>query len=112
MVEPPAVAVIFTSTRTLEDEQGYVAMSKRMENMAAEHDGFISVCSVRDTDSLRGITVSYWRDDEAARSWKRVQEHLLAQNLGRTVWYADYTVVVASVTRAYTNVGFGHEEAS
>lgn len=87
-------------------------MSKRMEDMAAEQDGFISVDSVRDPVSLQGITVSYWRDDEAARSWKRAQEHVLAQELGRTTWYADYTVVVAAVTRTYGNVGLGNEEDS
>ncbi|MDD2858380.1 MAG: antibiotic biosynthesis monooxygenase [Candidatus Nanopelagicales bacterium] len=101
MIERGAVAVIFTSTRSSADEPGYAAMAARMESLASEHDGFISVHSVRDPQARTGITVSYWRDDASARSWKLVQEHLLAQDLGRTTWYADYSVVVASVIRAY-----------
>ncbi len=48
-----------------------------------------------------GITVSYWMDDESARAWKAVAEHRIAQERGRAQWYADYSVVVAQVTRAY-----------
>ena len=40
-------------------------------------------------------------DEAAAAEWKRVAEHLVAQERGATTWYADYRVRVATVTRDY-----------
>ena len=45
--------------------------------------------------------VSYWADESAAAAWKQVAEHLVAQERGARVWYADYRVRVATVTRDY-----------
>ena len=96
--EPPYTAVIFTSTRT-EGDQGYAVMAARMEQLSARQPGFLGIETVR--DGLRGITVSYWEDDAAAAAWKQVQEHLVAQERGRSTWYCDYRVEIATVTRAY-----------
>lgn len=96
--EPPYVAVIFTSVRT-EGEQGYAAMSKRMHELARQQPGFLGVDSARDGV---GITVSYWVDEPSAAAWKQVSEHVIAQNRGRSTWYSEYQVRVATVTRVYT----------
>ncbi len=95
--EPPYVAVIFTSTRT-DGDQGYAAMAAQMEQLAGEQPGYLGIESAREG---LGITVSYWRDEEAARAWKQVGEHLVAQQRGREIWYRDYRVRVATVTRDY-----------
>ena len=96
--EPPYVAVIFTSTRTPGDN-GYAVMAASMEQLAAEQPGYLGIEAAREG---LGITVSYWRDEESARAWKRVTAHLVAQQRGREAWYADYTVRIATVTRDYT----------
>jgi heme-degrading monooxygenase HmoA len=96
--DPPYTAVIFTSVRTDGGEPEYQAASVELERLAAEQPGFLGVDTARDGI---GITVSYWRDDAAARSWKRVARHLVAQRLGRERWYSDYRVRVATVTRDY-----------
>ena len=96
--EPPYVAVIFTSVRA-DGDRGYAVMSAAMEALAAEQPGFLGVESARDEV---GITVSYWRDQEAARGWKAVAAHLVAQQRGREVWYRDYRVRVATVERDYS----------
>lgn len=98
---PGAVAVIFHSVRRAVDDEGYAAMAERMGVLAAEQPGYLGVRSVRDPQTLEGITVSYWRDDASARAWKAVLEHLEAQRLGREEWYAEYDVIVAEVIRAY-----------
>ncbi|WP_207216557.1 antibiotic biosynthesis monooxygenase family protein [Xylanimonas ulmi] len=95
--EPPYTAVIFTSLRTPGD-QGYARMAARMEELARLQPGFLGIESAREG---LGITVSYWSDDAAAAAWKQVHEHVVAQDRGREVWYADYEVRVATVTRAY-----------
>ena len=97
--EPPYVAVVFSSVRTGPDA-GYAAMSTRMEELAARQPGYLGIESARDADGF-GITVSYWADEDAAKAWKQVAEHLVAQRRGREVWYADYRVRVAVVRREY-----------
>jgi heme-degrading monooxygenase HmoA len=96
--EPPYTAVIFTSTRTA-DEQGYGPMSLRMDQLAREQPGYLGHESAHE-DGF-GITVSYWADHAAAAAWKQVAEHVVAQERGRTTWYADYTVRIATVDRDY-----------
>ena len=98
-MEAPYVAVIFTSVRTSGDN-GYAVTAARMDELAAEQPGYLGIESARNDDGF-GITVSYWTDDDAARSWKQVAEHLEAQRRGRTEWYRSYTVRVATVNREY-----------
>ena len=94
---PPYVAVIFSSIRTPGDN-GYGVMAARMAELAAREPGYLGVESAREDI---GITVSYWRDEESARAWKQVATHLVAQRRGRDVWYRDYRVRIATVTRDY-----------
>lgn len=95
---PPYVAVIFTSTRT-GDDRGYAVMAASMEALARQQPGFLGIESAREEI---GITISYWRDEAAARAWKAVGAHLVAQRRGRERWYADYRVRVATVERDYS----------
>ncbi|MCP2260067.1 Heme-degrading monooxygenase HmoA [Streptoalloteichus tenebrarius] len=95
---PPYYAVIFSSRRTDVDE-GYQETARRMLELAAGRPGFLGVEHARD-DGL-GITVSYWRDEDAIRAWRRDLEHVEAQDQGRTRWYEAYEVRVARVERSY-----------
>ena len=97
--EPPYTAVVFTSTRTAGDN-GYGMMSDAMGELAAQQPGYLGVESAREESGL-GITVSYWRDEASAKAWKEVGAHLVAQRRGRQVWYRDYRVRIALVTRDY-----------
>jgi heme-degrading monooxygenase HmoA len=95
----PYYAVIFTSLRNVQPDDGYAAAAARMEELARQQPGFLGVESARDPDGL-GITVSYWATEEAVRNWGRHAEHLLAQQLGRERWYAWYTLRVCKVEHA------------
>ena len=94
---PPYVAVIFTSVRT-DGDDGYAAMAATMERLAREQPGYLGIEAAREGV---GITVSYWRDEASAKAWKEVGAHLVAQRRGREVWYRDYRVRIALVTRDY-----------
>ncbi|MFC5381645.1 antibiotic biosynthesis monooxygenase family protein [Aquipuribacter nitratireducens] len=96
--QPPYTAVIFTSTRTEADDQGYEAMSAAMAELAAQQPGYLGMESAREDV---GITVSYWTDENAALAWKDVAAHLVAQRRGRASWYSAYQVRVATVGRDY-----------
>lgn len=95
--EPPYYAVIFSSLRT-EDAGGYAEMSARMLELAAQQPGYLGHESARDG---LGITVSYWKDPEAIRNWKKNTEHLFAQQQGRGKWYSAYKTRVCKVERDY-----------
>ena len=98
--EPPYVAVVFTSVPG-EDDRGYDVMSERMFDLAPRQPGYLGVETAHDSEAGAAITVSYWADEDAARAWKQVTEHLVAQQRGRDAWYADYRVRVAVVHRDY-----------
>lgn len=95
--KPPYYAVIFTSERTIVDEN-YATVSDRMVELAKLQDGFLGVESAR---KEIGITVSYWSDLDAIRKWKMNTEHLQAQNNGRKKWYQQYKVRICLVERDY-----------
>lgn len=95
--EPPYWAVIFTSRLSAESED-YPEAAKRMAELAAQQPGFLGLESAR---ADLGVTVSYWRDELAIRSWRQHLEHQRAQHQGRSRWYDAFTIRIARVKRAY-----------
>src|SRR5262245_46048489 len=96
--DPPYYAVIFSSRRT-DVAEGYADTSERMIELAAQQPGFLGVESAKGEDGL-GITVSYWKSEEAIANWRRNAEHRLAQAKGMERWYAEFVTRVAKVERA------------
>jgi heme-degrading monooxygenase HmoA len=96
--DPPYYAVIFTSERTAVNN-GYNEMAERMVELAKEQPGYLGHESAR--ESL-GITVSYWDSLEAIKHWKQNTEHLIAQQKGRSEWYASYKTRICRVERDYS----------
>ena len=97
--EPPYLAVIFTNRQVPGDHHDYDRTAARMVELAQRVDGFLGLESVRDVDGT-GITVSYWRDEDAIETWRTDPEHLDAQAAGRGDWYAWYELRIARVERA------------
>ncbi len=95
--KPPYYAVIFTTLRT-ENNEGYKDMSDRMVELARKQEGFLGIESARDG---LGITVSYWQDLDAIKSWKHNLEHTAAREEGRKKWYAEYKLRIAKVDHDY-----------
>lgn len=100
-------AVIFSSTRSGEDPEGYAAMAERMLELASEQPGFLGVETAHNPETGFGITVSYWADEASIQGWKAVSEHRVAQQLGRETWYERFSLRVARVTREYHVPGEG-----
>lgn len=95
-----SIAVIFVSTRTADDDEGYAVAAREMDAAAAAMPGYLGVDAVRDADG-HGITVSYWRDMAAAGAWRDDPRHREIRETGRARWYASYAVYVTVVDRAY-----------
>jgi heme-degrading monooxygenase HmoA len=95
--KPPYYAVIFTSLRTPGDN-GYGEMAGRMIELAGQQEGFLGVESAREG---LGITVSYWRDIECIKAWKKNSEHKGAQKKGHAEWYSTFKVRISKVEHDY-----------
>jgi heme-degrading monooxygenase HmoA len=97
--EPPYYAVIFTAQRTAPDP-AYDLLAEAMFTLAAQQPGCLGAEHARDASGL-GITVAYFTDEAAIRSWKENAEHRAAQRLGIARWYSRYQIRVAKVERSY-----------
>jgi heme-degrading monooxygenase HmoA len=97
MSSNPYYAVIFSSTRTDEADELYHETALRMFELAPQQGGYLGVDSVR--KGRKGITVTYWDSLENIKNWKRQSEHLLAQKMGRDVFYEHYRIRIAKVER-------------
>ena len=95
--KPPYYAVIFSSIQN-NDSTGYQETAERMLKLAAKQPGFLGVESVRE---ILGITVSYWKDLESIKSWKKNSEHTIAQEKGKQQWYKSFITRIALVERDY-----------
>lgn len=98
--EPPYYAVVFTSVRP-DGAEGYAETAQRMLELVKEVPGFLGYESAKTPGGL-GISVGYFRDEEAIAAWQRDMEHQAAQKRGRVEWYDSYSVHVAKVERSYS----------
>jgi heme-degrading monooxygenase HmoA len=66
------------------------------------NDGFISVERFESlTDKGKVLSVSFWRDQASVEARRNVMEHRKSQTKGRTTFFADYRLRIASVIRNY-----------
>ncbi|MGW0534741.1 antibiotic biosynthesis monooxygenase family protein [Streptomyces sp. NPDC003032] len=99
--EPPYYVVVFSSVRT-EGDRGYGETAERMDELVAAVPGFLGVESARTPGGL-GITVGYFRDEDAIKAWQGHPEHRTAQRRGREEWYESYVLHVAKVERSHSH---------
>ena len=66
--------------------------------MASNQPGFLGAESARKNV---GITVSYWKDIESIKKWKKNIEHIDAQRKGRDIWYSSFKTRSCKVESDY-----------
>jgi heme-degrading monooxygenase HmoA len=93
--------VVFRSTRKLDDGAMYSKWSEKMESLVKTIDGYEKHFGFRDSETLDGVTVSYFRSLEAISEWKSLADHRTAQELGREEFYNEYSVQVCEILRDY-----------
>ena len=94
---PPYYAVIFSSVRTTENE-GYAEMNALINKLILLQDGFLGM---ENANAEIGISISYWKDLESIRHWKKNLNHQKAQIKGQKTWYSQYKVRISKVERDY-----------
>ncbi|WP_342617420.1 antibiotic biosynthesis monooxygenase [Rhodoferax sp. GW822-FHT02A01] len=97
------IAVIFEVTPLQGMEQRYFDIAVELRESLQDIDGFVSVERFQSlTRPGTYLSLSYWRDEEAVRSWRRQTNHRAGQAEGRARVFADYRIRVAQVVRDYT----------
>lgn len=97
------IAVIIELTPAEGRADDYFSMAKRLKADVETIDGFISVERFESvTQPGKFVSISFWRDEEALRSWRIHGRHQVAQRAGREGIFTDYRVRVAGVLRDYS----------
>ena len=96
------IAVIFEVQPHAERKDAYLDAAARLKPLLEKMDGFISIERFESLSQPGKIlSLSIWRDEEAVRQWRNVEEHRRIQDAGRRLIFADYRLRVAQVIRDY-----------
>jgi heme-degrading monooxygenase HmoA len=97
------IAVIFELTPAPGRKQEYLDLAAELAAELKDRDGFISIERFESISNPgRFVSLSFWRDEEAVRKWRNLQQHREAQAKGRGGIFSAYRLRVASVIRDYT----------
>lgn len=96
------IAVIFEVEAHPGRKDAYLDLAATLKPQLEKMDGFISIERFESlTKPGKILSLSFWRDDEAVRRWRNVEEHRKAQTAGRAALFADYRLRIAQVLRDY-----------
>lgn len=96
------IAVIFELEPHAGLAQRYFEWAEALKQSLMSLDGFISIERFESlTHPGRYLSLSFWRDEHAVRSWRNLEAHRMAQRDGRSEIFADYRLRVAHVIRDY-----------
>lgn len=96
------ITVIFEVWPAENKADQYLDIAASLRQDLEEIDGFISIERFESlTTKGKYLSLSFWRDEEAVRTWCNQDKHRLAQNMGRNGIFANYRLRVASVLRDY-----------
>mgnify|MGYP001177180183 CR=1 FL=1 len=76
-------------------------MANYLDKLLPKQKGFLGYETARENI---GITVSYWENLEDVKAWKENEIHIKAQEIGKRIWYEDYTVRIAKVEKEYSDI--------
>jgi heme-degrading monooxygenase HmoA len=96
------IAVIFEVWPAEGRKDDYLGLAAALRSDLEGIDGFISVERFQSiTDPGKLLSLSFWRDEAAVRTWRTRSAHRRAQQAGRGGIFADYRLRIASVVRDY-----------
>jgi heme-degrading monooxygenase HmoA len=96
------IVVVFEFRPKAGKEASYFDLTKTLTPLVKEFDGFISIERASSvTNEGKYISVSFWRDEQSVERWHAVEQHRMAQALGKTEIFEDYRITVAQTIRQY-----------
>ena len=94
-------AVIFRSTRAIDDGVEYEKWNEITERDVRQAEGYISHYGFRDPETRQGVSIEIFESLDSIKKWREQSEHKIAQELGREKFYEYYEVQVTEVLREY-----------
>jgi len=96
------IAVIFEAQPQPGKKSAYLDAAASLRPLLEKLDGFISIERFESLSQPgKLLSLSYWRDEEAVRQWRNVEQHRRIQGAGRKSIFAEYRLRVAQVLRDY-----------
>lgn len=96
------IAVIFEFTAVPGRRDEYLELAAGLSDAVKGFDGFLSIERFQSLGNPdRYVSLSFWRDEEAVRKWRNLQQHREAQARGRGGIFSAYRLRIASVIRDY-----------
>ena len=96
------IAVIFEVWPKPEGKKEYLDIAASLRPLLDTIDGFISIERFESLyEPGKILSLSFFRDEEAVKTWRNLVEHRAAQEKGRTELFANYRLRIASVIRDY-----------
>ena len=96
------IAVIFEGIAQEAQKDAYLDAAARLRPLLADIDGFLSIERFQSlTTPEKILSLSFWRDEQAVRQWRNLEQHREVQSLGRRSIFEDYRIRVAEVLRDY-----------
>ncbi|CAN5334537.1 antibiotic biosynthesis monooxygenase [soil metagenome] len=96
------IAVIFEVWPADGQRDRYLDIAAELRPLLDDIDGFISIERFESiTEPGKMLSLSFWRDEEAVRRWRQMEEHRSAQQVGRRSVFSDYRLRIAGVARDY-----------
>ena len=96
------IAVIFEVEPKDGRRESYLELAAKLRPALEKMEGFISIERFESlTQPGKILSLSFWRDEEAVKRWRNVEEHRKAQAAGRGTLFADYRLRIAQVLRDY-----------
>jgi heme-degrading monooxygenase HmoA len=96
------IAVIFEVEPAAGRRDAYLSIAADLRPLLDGIDGFLSIERFQSLgDPNRILSLSFWRDEEAVKTWRNTEEHRQAQKAGRGGIFAGYRLRIAHVVRDY-----------
>jgi heme-degrading monooxygenase HmoA len=96
------LAVIFEVEMNPGRGEDYFELAGNLRPELEAIEGFISVERFQSLgDENKYVSVSFWRDEKAIKTWRDHAEHRIAQDRGKRELFADFRIRVAEVVRDY-----------
>jgi heme-degrading monooxygenase HmoA len=96
------IAVIFEVLPYLGERHTYLDLAGELKLELDKIDGFLSIERFESL-TTRGklLSLSFWRDEEAVKTWRNLEAHRAAQQAGRNAIFADYRLRIGHIVRDY-----------
>jgi heme-degrading monooxygenase HmoA len=94
------IVLVRTKLQPEADRDAYDALNEQMFRLVQTMPGFIAAHGYVSSEGEE-VGVIRFVSLEALRAWREHPDHVLAQQRGKSEFYASYTIEVCEVVRAY-----------